>query len=79
MNYDAMLGSEFGTGKGLTAFVYDPDQNGETLITISNIGYGNVDGVKRFGVGAATPEPTSGLLLLLGVAGLVLKRKIKRH
>ena len=26
-----------------------------------------------------TPEPTSGLLLLLGVAGLALKRKINRY
>ncbi len=47
---------------------------GSTKASLSNLG------LKIGGTGAATawtaaPEPTSGLLLLLGVAGLALKRK----
>ena len=39
--------------------------------------YNNTANWKSFGsAGPAVPEPTSGLLLLLGMAGLALKRKV---
>ena len=44
--------------------------------SLDYVGTGAVGGANWTAVGtAAVPEPTSGLLLLLGVAGLALKRK----
>lgn len=42
----------------------------------TTVGFGNMESqTKASGAWAAVPEPTSGLMLLLGVAGLALKRK----
>ena len=52
------------------ANVYEPPATGSTL-TFSP----STLGVAGSGTFTAVPEPTSGLLLLLGMAGLALKRK----
>lgn len=44
--------------------------------TTPTVGFGNMaTATQAAGAWTAVPEPTSGLLLLLGVAGLALKRK----
>ena len=51
---------------------------GDGLTSISNYGsilHGGTSGTPAQWQTASVPEPTSGLLLLLGVAGLALKRK----
>ena len=48
--------------------------NGDTSSVNKNIIMGSQSGATWYDV-AAAPEPTSGLLLLLGMAGLALKRK----
>ena len=58
----------------LSTYVYDPDNQesspGKFSIAATDILAGSSG---SFG---AVPEPTSGLLLLLGMAGLALKRKV---
>ena len=52
------------------ASVYEPPASGtQATITLST------QGTAGSGTFTAVPEPTSGLLLLLGMAGLALKRK----
>lgn len=52
------------------ASVYDPPASG-TAVTVSL----STQGTAGSGTFTAAPEPTSGLLLLLGVAGLALRRR----
>ena len=42
----------------------------------SYLGFGDQTGTQAAGNWTAVPEPTSGLLILLGMAGLALKRKL---
>ena len=49
---------------------------GATVATTENVNFGNFKtATTTGGAWAAVPEPTSGLLMLLGLAGLALKRK----
>ena len=61
---------------GMSAMVYDPQaqetSKGTFKSSISAISAGT-----QMNIGQAVPEPTSGLLLLLGMAGLALRRKQK--
>jgi len=56
------------------------DNSGKDTFVWANGGYGGLSGTATAGsqgswTAASVPEPTSGLLLLLGMAGLALKRK----
>ena len=55
---------------------YTFDADGDKSIAMSNITTANWAAIPSGGP-SPVPEPTSGLLLLLGVAGLVLRRKQK--
>ena len=58
----------------MSAFVYDPDNQESSPGSFNSISAANL----RAGSGGsfgAVPEPTSGLLMLLGMVGLALKRK----
>lgn len=57
----------------MSAFVYDPDNQESSPGTFGIAAADMLAGSN--GSFAAIPEPTSGLLVLLGVAGLALKRK----
>lgn len=53
-------------------YVYDPTAQESAPSTFSGLSEGSFGAFKDF---APVPEPTSGLLMLLGMAGLALKRK----
>ena len=62
---------------GITALIYDPEKQ-EGSKGIFDAGKIGLAATKEFGGGPGPdpiPEPTSGLLLLLGVAGLALRRR----
>ena len=66
---------KFGVMAGDNFYVYDPEAQQTSPGTFS---FDGVATTSSFGGGpgpSPVPEPTSGLLLLLGVAGLALKRK----
>ena len=64
---------------GLAAKVYDPDNQESSPGKFNSISAANIlAGTKAdFGGGGDVPEPTSGLLLLVGGAMLALRRKQK--
>ena len=76
--YTGTEGQYWGMAEGTIAGIVDPDPgSGETgkdaaNITFDNDGMGQVIAATKI---EAVPEPTSGLLLLLGVAGLALRRR----
>ena len=78
--YDSTDGKYWGMAEGVIAGIVDPDPSqgitgsNATPVRFENDGLGayyTIAGTKI----EAVPEPTSGLLLLLGVAGLALKRR----
>ncbi len=82
--YFAIIGTTAGTGSSVpTEGLYGVDDNGGSLYAVTwnaSTGGGLAPDWDTYGglssnTAVATPEPTSGLLLLLGVAGLALKRK----
>ena len=60
-----------GSWVGMATLAYNPDN-------ITTSGMGNPPGIASASSFQSIPEPTSGLLLLLGVAGLALRRKNKK-
>ena len=65
------------SASALANSVYDPDNQESTPGTFSSIKAADILGGTQGTIGQAVPEPTSGLLLLVGMAGLALRRKQK--
>ena len=75
--WDGVLGEGgyYGVAEGaVSGIVAEPPTDAE-LIPFDNLGYGGYMATDTLTV--PIPEPTSGLMLLLGVAGLALRRKQK--
>jgi len=63
---------KYGSVSG-TDYIYDPDaqESAKDPLSLNNASFGSSGTIEP----EPTPEPTSAMLLLLGVAGLALKRK----
>ena len=75
--YDGSDGKYWGLAEGVIAGIVDPDPAHSVTGSDANPVVFENDGLGMNYTVAATavPEPTSGLLLLLGVAGLALRRR----
>jgi len=67
-------GGFFGTASGMVSGIVDAPPTDATSINFDNSGLGYGATLANTAT-VAVPEPTSGLLLLIGMAGLALKRK----
>ena len=63
------------TTAGEEVLTQKTNSNVENPITTVYFDWGSQAGNKWYAIGTAIPEPTSGVLLLVGVAALALKRK----
>ncbi len=66
-------GGYYGVAEGAITGIVDAPPTDATAIGFDNLGYGGYMATDT--LTAAVPEPTSGLLLLLGFAGLALRRR----
>ena len=80
-NYYALVihttenGGYWGISDGIMAAADPSDATGNTLMDMTFANGTDVFGYGESAMVANVPEPTSGLLLLLGMAGLALRRK----
>ena len=66
-------GGYFGVAEGVIAGIVDTPPTDATAIPFDNLGFGGYMATDTATV--AVPEPTSGLLMLIGFAGLALRRR----
>ena len=59
----------------ISAYVYDLDAQESSKGFLTGLTYANIMSTGTQGLIGAVPEPTSGLLMLLGLAGLALRRR----
>ena len=73
--WDGVTGSGgyFGVAEGVVAGIVEAPPTDATGISFDNLGYGGYMATDT--LTTAVPEPTSGLLLLIGMAGLALRRR----
>ena len=67
-------GGYFGTASGMVAGIVDAPPTDATPIPFDNSGFGYGATLANTAT-VAVPEPTSGLLMLIGFAGLALRRR----
>lgn len=66
-------GGYFGVAEGTITGIVDAPPTDATAIGFDNLGYGGYMATDK--ATTPVPEPTSGLLLVLGMAGLALRRR----
>ena len=67
--------NEYDTGNPIASYTLSGYGGDPTSTTVPSFDFGNAEGSGFYVNAQAIPEPTSGLLLLLGVAGLALRRR----